>query len=162
MWQFDGQCWRTRLQLSADGGSVPSCASVAEPLKLIRSPTFHVSADVGAEMTGTGGLLPTLMTWLAVPVAEPASVTRSPVVTLPGLWYVQDAVTPVASSYRPSPSRSHAYVSAVPSGSEEPPPLNCTVSGAGPLVGAAWMTAVGGWLAPVAVIRRIVPPSKST
>ena len=108
MWQFDGQCWMTRLQLSADGGRFPSCASVADPLKLTRSPTFQCRAVVGAEIAGTGGLLPTLMTWLAVPVAEPASVTRSLVVTLPAAWYVQDAVTPVASSYRPSPLRSHS------------------------------------------------------
>ena len=51
---------------------------------------------------------------------------------------------------------------ASPSGSREPLPLKLTVSGAGPLVGVAVATAVGGWLALEYWMRRIVPPSKST
>ena len=74
-WQFDGQCCSTSVHVSAEAGNAPSCGSVAEPLKLMRSPTFHVVPAVGVEITGVGGLLPTLMTSLSVPVANPASVT---------------------------------------------------------------------------------------
>src|SRR4029453_3434388 len=41
-WQLDGQWLRTRFQVNADAGSGPSCASVAEPEKLMTSPTFQV------------------------------------------------------------------------------------------------------------------------
>jgi hypothetical protein len=57
VWQSLGQWWRITVHVSADAGSVPSCASVAEPEKLIVSPTFHVSVDDGVEIVGVGGVL---------------------------------------------------------------------------------------------------------
>src|SRR5262245_59370643 len=44
-------------QLSADAGSVPSCASVAWPEKLIVSPTFQVRLEACESMTALGAVL---------------------------------------------------------------------------------------------------------
>ena len=96
------------LQLRFATGIVPSSESVADPLNEIVSPTRHVAVVEGDAMTGTGGLLPTWMSCVSVPVAAPLSVTRRPTVTLPVVEYVREVVTPVASLYCPSPSRSQA------------------------------------------------------
>src|SRR5947209_467068 len=63
VWQLSGvkQWWRMIVQLSREAGSVPSSGSVALPEKLIGSPTFQVRVDAGAEIVGTGGLLPALI-----------------------------------------------------------------------------------------------------
>ena len=74
----------TRRAAIAALTSESTWASLAEPLNWIASPTFQVSVDDGVEITGTGGVLPTLITLVVVPVARPGSVTRSLVVTLPG------------------------------------------------------------------------------
>ena len=66
------------VQLNAEAGNVPSCGSVAEPEKLITSPTFHVVAAVGVEMVAVGGLKPAAMTIALLTVDCPLllSVTR--------------------------------------------------------------------------------------
>ena len=76
-WQFDGQCCRTRLQLNADAESGPSWASVAEPEKVMTSPTFHVVPATGASMVAVGGVFPTLIVTESVSDAPFESVTRS-------------------------------------------------------------------------------------
>src|SRR5205814_2844339 len=78
VWQSVGvkQWWRISDQLSADAGSVPSCASVAWPEKLIVSPTFQVRLDVGESMIAVGAVLPTVTVVCAVSVAPWSSVTR--------------------------------------------------------------------------------------
>ena len=63
-------------QLSADAGSVPSCASVAWPEKLIVSPTFQVRLDVGESMTAVGAVFPAVTVTDAVSLAPWSSVTR--------------------------------------------------------------------------------------
>jgi hypothetical protein len=64
---------------------VPSSGSVAEPLNEMRSPTFQVVPAAGVEMTGVGGLLATLMVFVAVPLSCALSVTRRPTTTSPGV-----------------------------------------------------------------------------
>src|SRR5262245_27529212 len=97
---------------SDEAGSVPSSASVAPPENTIGSPTFHVNAPVGAEMTGSGGVLFTVTTVEATSESPCVSVARTRTVTASGLEvvYVNCGATPVASSKAPSPSRSQAYV----------------------------------------------------
>src|SRR5256885_3815279 len=82
-WQVDGQCRIVRSQLSAAAGSAPSCASVADPLNEIGSPTFQVSEAEGLEIIGTGGSLPALISFVAVSLAPSMSVTCSPTWTFP-------------------------------------------------------------------------------
>ena len=78
VWQSVGvkQWWMMNDQLSCDGWSVPSCASVAWPEKLIVSPTFQVRLEVGESMTATGAVLPAVMVTDVVSVAPWSSVTR--------------------------------------------------------------------------------------
>ena len=65
---------------------------------------------------------------------------------VPATVYVKLGATAVASSNAPSPSRSHANATGVPSsGSVDEAPLKLTVSGSGPFVRFAVSTAVGGW-----------------
>src|SRR5262245_6963400 len=133
-----------RDQVRADAGRAPSLASVALPEKLIVSPTFHVNAGVGLEMVAVGGASPAATTIEEVPVALLGSVTRNRTVTSPATEYVNVGVAEVESSKAPSPSRSQAYVSVSPGfGSLDPAPLKLTWRGSGPLVGIAWITAVG-------------------
>ena len=63
-------------QLSADAGSVPSCASLAWPEKLSVSPTFQVRLDAGASITAAGAVFPAVTVIAAVSVAPWSSVTR--------------------------------------------------------------------------------------
>src|SRR6266511_6171204 len=58
VWQADGQWKRTAFQLKADGGRVPSWASVEEPEKLMTSPTFQVKEGLGVTMVAVGGVFP--------------------------------------------------------------------------------------------------------
>src|SRR5262245_66235875 len=109
-------------------------------------------------MTGRGGVLPAPMTKVPVPIAPPPSVARRATVTLSGVVYVHWVVGPVASSNAPSPSRSHAYVSGVCSGSDDRVASKSTVSGVAPYVRDARITAVGRRLAGAGEMRRIVPP----
>ena len=44
-------------QLSAEAGSVPSCASLPCPEKLISVPTLHVVVLSGLSITAVGGVL---------------------------------------------------------------------------------------------------------
>jgi len=79
---------------------------------------------------------------------------------VPGFVYVHVGFAAVESSNRPSPFRSHEYAIVSPaSGSLDPDPSNCTVSGAFPLVGVAVATAFGGRFGPRYWMRRIVPSS---
>ena len=76
-WQLEGQCCMTSSQVRADAGRVPSCVSVAEPEKLMTSPTFQVVPAAGVLIDAVGAVLPTVMVTLSVPVAPAPSVTRS-------------------------------------------------------------------------------------
>src|SRR4029453_7763771 len=82
-WQFDGQCCSTKAQLSAEGGSGPSCPSVAEPMNDMTSPTFHVVPAAGLLIVATGAVLPTVMVTVFAPDAPEGSVTRRAAVTVP-------------------------------------------------------------------------------
>ena len=62
-----------RPATARDAGSVPSCASVALPAKVIASPTFHVVPAAGAVIVAVGGVLPTLIETAAV-LDAPAAV----------------------------------------------------------------------------------------
>jgi hypothetical protein len=50
------------VQSSADAGRLPSCGSVAPPLKLMFWPTCHVKFADGAPMVAVGGWLPAAIT----------------------------------------------------------------------------------------------------
>jgi hypothetical protein len=50
---------------------------VAEPEKLMMSPTFQVVPAAGRVMVAVGGVLPTVIVSVAVPESPPESVTRS-------------------------------------------------------------------------------------
>ena len=63
-------------QLNADAGSVPSCASVAWPEKLMVSPTFQVRLDAGESMTAVGAVFPAVTVTDFVSLAPWSSVTR--------------------------------------------------------------------------------------
>jgi hypothetical protein len=76
VWQLDGQWWRIRSQDRADGGSGPSCASVALPANSITSFTPQVLRAAGAVMVAVGAVLPTVIVTDAVPEAPWLSVTR--------------------------------------------------------------------------------------
>ena len=54
-------CTRRIVQLSRDAASVPSWASVAEPLSRNVSPTAKVAPAVGEEMVATGAVFPELI-----------------------------------------------------------------------------------------------------
>ena len=65
---------------------------------------------------------------------------------------VSVGATPVASSNCPSPSTSHAYVSGLPSGSLEPPPLSVSELPSAAVYGPPAL-AVGAWLGGAAVVK---------
>ena len=155
-WQSPpGQCIISNVQLNAAAPSVPSCASEPVALKLIVSPTRHVSPFAGAVMVTDGGEFPGSI-WREVSSDRPnSSVTRRPTLKGPALVYVRLIVTPVPSSYAPSPSRSHAYVSVSSFGSVVSLASKWMVSGNGPNVGVALKRASGGWFGPYQRIRRI-------
>jgi hypothetical protein len=86
VWQFEGQCWSTSVQVSAEAAKVPSCESVAWPENGILSPTFHVRFELGESITGVGGVLFTLMVSGALVVVAPwLSETRRRTVYVPGV-----------------------------------------------------------------------------
>jgi len=78
LWQADGQWFSSSDQSRRPGPRVPSWRSVAPPLKLIRSPTFHVSPGVGVVIVATGGVLPAVIAALSVALAPCESVARRP------------------------------------------------------------------------------------
>ena len=89
MWQSEGQCWMITVHDIADGGRLPSWASVAAPENEIGSPTFQVSVGSGAWITGTGGeLLAEMVIGLEVVDARWLSVTRRRTLYVPGVRYV--------------------------------------------------------------------------
>ncbi len=143
-WQFDGQCSILSVQSKAEAGSVPSCASVAVPVKSIWSPTDHVSEASGSEMVGTGALFPAEIVLNEVSVWPSLSVTFRPTLTFPTSVNVWSMVAPVPSSNWPSPSRSQAQPTTVPLLSVDPLPSKWTASGAVPLDGVAVKLADGG------------------
>src|SRR5947208_2463179 len=134
VWQFDGQWWRTSVQVSADPASAPSSGSLPLPLKSIVSPTLHFVDAVGLVIVAWGAVLPESMRTDATLVAPDASVTRSRTVYVPAANVCWGAIS-VESAKAPLPSKSHAYVSvSATSGSLDPEPSSCTVNGAGPFV----------------------------
>ena len=58
--------------------SVPSWASVAEPLKSIGSPTAQVRLEVGAVIVAVGGVFPAEIATVSVAEAPWVSVTLRP------------------------------------------------------------------------------------
>ena len=90
MWQVSavGQCTVSNRQLRADGGSCPSCASVAEPENEIVSPTRQVRSGVGVLMVGTGAELPAVIVTVAMSSAPRGSETRTETVRAPTVVYV--------------------------------------------------------------------------
>ena len=66
-----------RSHFRAEPGRVPSSASVAEPEKLITSPTFQVVPAAGVVMVAVGGVLPTVIVTESVSEAPRLSVTLS-------------------------------------------------------------------------------------
>ncbi len=72
-------------QESALGGSVPSCGSVAWPVKAIVSPTFHVSDEEGVSMKAVGAAAPAVTVIGALTAEAPRwSVTWRRAVKVPG------------------------------------------------------------------------------
>src|SRR3982751_6958207 len=123
-------------QCSADAGSGPSSASVAEPRSAIVSPARNEAPSVGASMVSDGGV-PTVIVTRSVPgpgLVLP-SLTVSVAVYEPALAYVWLGFAAVCDAL-PSP-KLQVVVSASPSGSVEPALENCTVSSAAPVVGLA-------------------------
>ena len=74
------QCRRRSAQVSRAAGSVAPAAVVADPAKLIVSPTAHVTAADGAAIVTIGGP-PTVTVVDAVACRPPGSRTRSRTVT---------------------------------------------------------------------------------
>ena len=87
-------------------------------------------------------VLPATMLIEAKPSWSVESVTFSVAVRRPAVVYVCVGFAAVESVV-PSPSKSHAKVTGVPSGSTEPAEENWTVSGAGPEVLSALAEAIG-------------------
>src|SRR4051794_8266887 len=85
VWQFDGQWCMITDHDSAEAGSVPSWASVAEPRKAIVSPTAQVNVDAGASIFAWGGVLPGVIVTVSVAVAPWGSVTVSLATYVPAL-----------------------------------------------------------------------------
>src|SRR5919204_1055485 len=61
VWQFVGsycqQWWRMSVHVKPDAATVPSSASLAEPAKLITSPTAHLVVVSGRSISAVGGVL---------------------------------------------------------------------------------------------------------
>jgi hypothetical protein len=74
-WQFEGQCCRTSSHVRAEAGRTPSCASAADPEKLMTSPTFQVVPAAGVVIVAVGTVLPTVIVTEAVADAPATSVT---------------------------------------------------------------------------------------
>src|SRR5262249_2990409 len=90
-----------------DGGSGPSWASVAEPEKLMMSPTFQVDPLAGDWIVTVGGELPGVTVTNARPLAPSESVTWRPTNSVPAEEYVRVGATAVESPKTPSPFKSH-------------------------------------------------------
>ena len=73
---------RTR-QLRREGANGPSCASLADPPKLMTSPTRQLVDCAGLVIVAIGAVLPTLMTFVATDEAPRLSVTLTETVTGP-------------------------------------------------------------------------------
>jgi hypothetical protein len=84
VWQFDGQWCMITDHDSRAAGTVPSLASVAEPRKLIASPTPQVKLLAGASMVAVGGASPAVMTTASVPNAPWLSPAINLAVYVPG------------------------------------------------------------------------------
>jgi hypothetical protein len=145
------------------GGSTPSCGSTARPRKSIGSPTAQSRLGEGSRISTSGGVLSAVTVTAATSLAPAESVTRRRTRWLPGAAKLWLGAGSAESSKAPSSSRSHANARLAPSsGSLLARPSSATRSGAAPLVGVAWITAVGGVLAAKYSTRKIWPPSKST
>jgi hypothetical protein len=144
-----------RRQLRRDAGIAPSSASVAWPLNVIVWPTVHSSDADGVSIVATGPVFEAAIVTWSVPVTPLSSVTVKVAVHVPAA-YVWVGAAAVECGL-PSPN-DQSYVIA-PSGSLDAVPSRCTTSGAVPVSGDAWATAVGGVFVPIEMTRWIVPPS---
>src|SRR5688572_18655886 len=124
-------------------------------------PVAQVRPAEGESITGTGGVFPDVMVQPRVGLLPWPSLTLTRGSQVPA-GYERLVVGPVASSYPPSPSRSQVMVSGSPSASSESDASNWTMSGAGPLVGLAVASTIGGWLTPLCVMRWMLLPCRST
>src|SRR5262245_11572192 len=95
-------------------------------------------------MTGTGALLPESIRAVALLLPPLPSLTRRVAVKVPRLYWC--VAVGVVACGEPSP-KSQSKLSGSPSGSLLPALSKLTVSGAGPELGLAPITAVGGRLA---------------
>ena len=145
-WQLDGQCCRTSSQVSADAGRVPSCASVAEPEKLIDVADLPGGAGGRAwRWWRSGAVLPTEIVTESVPVAprDIGHPEHGGVDTAGGIGVASAAARWSRRTRRRRQGPRRRSVGR-PSGSVEPVPSNATVSGPAPWSGVAVATAVGG------------------
>src|SRR6476659_9532548 len=88
MWQdAPMQCWMLICQVNADEGRATPWESVAEPWKLITSPTAKVVEDVGDEIVGTGAPAPPPQVMRALAQsAWSKSMLSPPLVTTSWSW----------------------------------------------------------------------------
>src|SRR5688500_13990996 len=122
---------------------VPSSGSLVVTENGTAWPQSKNAPSGGVATVTVGATLPTLTALEVSPILPPGSVTRRRATCRPSVVYVCDAETPVASNV-PSPSKSHSYVRAAPSGSLDADPSNPTVSGAALLLaGSAEILACG-------------------
>src|SRR5450432_4669571 len=61
VWQLEGQCWMSTTHESWLAASVPSSGSVAWPVNVMGTPTFHVKVDGGVSMTAVGAATPAVI-----------------------------------------------------------------------------------------------------
>ena len=108
----------------------------------IRSPQSIRPPLTGPSKTTCGRVLPTTTGIVVVPVFPASSVTVRRTVYPPGVVYWNVGLAAVESTV-PSSWKSHANVSAEPSGSLDAAEENVTVSGSCPLSGVAVARATG-------------------
>ena len=80
MWQFDGQWLMIKVQDSAEAGSAVAPLK-PRPVKLIRSPTAHVTVESGVSMIACRFGFVAVIVLVVAPVALRASVTSRPTFT---------------------------------------------------------------------------------
>src|SRR3712207_6331006 len=85
--------WRSTRHRKRTLGTLPSCASVADPWRTAVSPTRKRAPAAGVSIAGVGGVFPGWIVTVAGTDSAPwLSRTRSDAVYVPGAAYVCDAV----------------------------------------------------------------------
>src|SRR4051795_7661953 len=130
------------LSVTFEQSIVPSSGSVTGILYGTVSPKSANWPSSGMSILTVGRVLPATTTTVSTPDWPDWSVTVRRTLKLPAVVYVWVGLAAVESVV-PLPSKSHAYVSDVPSGSTEPALENLTVNGTGPSVLSAEAWAIG-------------------